>query len=646
MTAEDFLARLNCVRPCGEGWVALCPAHDDKHASLSIGLGEDDRLLVKCHAGCSIERILAALKLEARDLFSTATEARSSKIVARYPYRDEAGELLFEVVRHSPKSFRQRRPDGSGGWVWSLQGVRSVLYRLPELLSSAGRQVLIVEGEKDADRLSELGFVSTTNPGGAGKWKVEFCEALRNRYVIIVPDNDEAGRRHAQLVARTLHGIAARVKVLMLPDLPDKGDVSDWLSVGGTAKELKRLAKGAAEWKPDPQAADNLAPGPILVCLKDVKPERVSWLWGGRIPFGKLTLMEGDPGLGKSTIFLDLAARVSKGAAMPASDGHEAAGPSDVVILTAEDGLSDTVRPRLEAAGADLARIHSLRAIRKDDGEEVFPTLSEDLEQIERAIIETGAKLVGIDPVVSFIGSETNTWRDQDVRRILAPLAALAERLGVAIVLIRHLTKSNGAPAIYRGGGSIGFVAAVRSALLVARDPEEENRVVIASVKSNLAVKPGSLAYRLESAGTAARVVWDTTPVSISADDLLAAQASGEDRTARGEAADFLRSALGEGPCPADEVRREARKAGISDRTLDRAKAALGVTASREGFGSGGVWKWALAIERQNPPKDATPDPRRSMRRAGILWTADTSQLSDPKAEPEPLADSADEVAL
>jgi putative DNA primase/helicase len=622
---RDVLELLDGVRQSGTGWSARCPGHDDRHASLSVSEGTDGAVLLKCHAGCSIDRILAALKLQARDLFPAASEAKGSTIVARYPYRDETGKLLSEVVRYSPKGFRQRRPDGSGGWVWSLQAVRSVLYRLPELLSSPGRQVFIVEGEKDADRLAELGFVSTTNPGGAGKWKAEFCEALRNRHVIIVPDKDEAGRRHARMVARMLHGVAARVKVLTLPDLPDKGDVSDWLSVGGTAEELKRLAGNAAEWKPNLQATDNLAPGPILVCLKDVKPECVSWLWGGRIPFGKLTLIEGDPGLGKSTLLLDLAARVSRGLAMPDFDGHEAAGPFDVIILTAEDGLGDTVRPRLDAAGADLTRVHALRAVRKDDGEEVFPTLSENLEQIERAIIETGAKLVGIDPVVSFIGSETNTWRDQDVRRILGPLAALAERLGVAIVLIRHLTKSNGAPAIYRGGGSIGFVAAVRSALLVARDPEDESRIVLASVKSNLAVKPDSLAYRLESAGDVARVVWDKTPVSLTADDLLRAQGEGDgDRTERDEAADFLRDLLQDGPKPATTIQTEAKRSGHAWRTVRRAKDALNVVVRKSGMTGG--WEWSLPPEGGHErPKVSTPRVWPSSGEGGHLRGSDSS---------------------
>jgi hypothetical protein len=156
--------------------------------------------------------------------------AHQRTIAAIYDYRDEHGNLLFQVVRYHPKSFTQRRPDGQGGWVWDLKGVRRVLYQLPELLAAdPSLPVFIPEGEKDVNRLVSQGLVATTNPGGAGKWLPKYSEALKERRVIILPDNDEPGRLHAQQVAINLHKVAASLKVLQLPDLPDKGDVSDWL---------------------------------------------------------------------------------------------------------------------------------------------------------------------------------------------------------------------------------------------------------------------------------------------------------------------------------------------------------------------------------------------------------------------------------
>lgn len=167
------------------------------------------------------------------------------RIVATYDYFDESGELLYQVVRYEPKDFRQRRPDDAGGWIWNLKGVRRVLYRLPQLLTvDKSAIVFIVEGERDADRLAELGLVATTNASGAEKWRDEYNEHLRGRRVVILPDNDEAGHKHAEKVAASLQGIAANVQIVMLPDVPEKSDVSDWLDAGGTVEQLQTIVAG------------------------------------------------------------------------------------------------------------------------------------------------------------------------------------------------------------------------------------------------------------------------------------------------------------------------------------------------------------------------------------------------------------------
>jgi hypothetical protein len=162
-------------------------------------------------------------------------------VLARYPYRDEQGTLIFEVVRFEPKSFAQRRPDGHGGWVWSLDGSRRVPYRLPELLNTVGA-VYITEGEKDADRLADLGLTATCNPCGAGNWRPEFNQCFSGRDVVILPDNDGPGLEHAAQVERALRPVARSLRVVWLPSLPPKGDVSDWLEAGHTVSELEEVA--------------------------------------------------------------------------------------------------------------------------------------------------------------------------------------------------------------------------------------------------------------------------------------------------------------------------------------------------------------------------------------------------------------------
>jgi hypothetical protein len=235
----------------GDDWKSTCPAHDDRNPSLSIS-GKDGLVLVHCHAGCSTPNILAAIDLKPSDLFPD-NPSHKPEIVAEYNYRDEDGALLYQVLRYSPKGFKQRRPDGVGDWVWNLKGVDRVPYHLPELVEAVrqGCWIIVVEGEADCDRLVKLGFAATTNAGGAGKWDAKWSRYFRGARVASLPDNDEPGRNHAQHVASCLSSVASVVKVIDLPGLPEHGDVSTWLATGGSADELKRLADEAQSWRPN-----------------------------------------------------------------------------------------------------------------------------------------------------------------------------------------------------------------------------------------------------------------------------------------------------------------------------------------------------------------------------------------------------------
>ena len=188
-------------------------------------------------------------------------------VIVVYDYRSATGELLYQVVRKTQKAFQQRRPDGSGGWIWNMRGVQRVPYRLPELLRAAPHApVFVCEGEKDCDALHERGLIATTNPGGAGKWQDSMSGYLRGRVVVILPDNDQAGADHAADVARKLHGIARSVSIIRLPDLPLKGgDVSDWLQAGGTAEDLEKLLAAAKTQEPAPAHKASGQAGPYRV---------------------------------------------------------------------------------------------------------------------------------------------------------------------------------------------------------------------------------------------------------------------------------------------------------------------------------------------------------------------------------------------
>lgn len=217
--------------------MAKCPAHDDRNPSLSIREA-DGKVLFYCHAGCAQRDVIEALK--ARGLWE-GTEQMTRQIVAEYNYTDEAGKLLYQVLRFEPKDFRQRHPDGGGGWIWR-KGARQVLYHLPEVLEAA--IVFVVEGEKDVETLRSYGFVATTNAGGAkAAWLPGFTEALRGREVIIIPDADVPGRQRALTIARALLGKAARI-IVWEPEAAK--DISDWFALGHSETELIAQVEGEA----------------------------------------------------------------------------------------------------------------------------------------------------------------------------------------------------------------------------------------------------------------------------------------------------------------------------------------------------------------------------------------------------------------
>jgi len=258
MTIDDFLSRLQQVKPTGrDQWSANCPAHEDRNPSLSVRQS-GGKILAHCFRGCSVNAVVEAMGLKLGDLFpdEAAGKTAGREIVATYDYVDAKGRLVYQVVRFEPKKFAQRRPDGLGGWEWKLRNVKRVLYRLPQVMEAVarGERIWLLEGEKDVAAAEALGLVATTNAGGAGKWKAAYTEALTGARVVMVPDNDEAGRGHAELIARECREAAVSIKIVHLPGLPEKADLSDWLAGGHVRDELDALVEQAEEWAPAPIA--------------------------------------------------------------------------------------------------------------------------------------------------------------------------------------------------------------------------------------------------------------------------------------------------------------------------------------------------------------------------------------------------------
>lgn len=344
-----------------------------------------------------------------------------------------------------------------------------------------------------------------------------------------------------------------------------------------------------------------------LVRLSDVTPERVEWLWTGRLPVGKLATLDGDPGLGKSTLALNIAATVTTGGEWP--DGGTCQHRGDVLLLSAEDGLADTVRPRLDAAGADVTRVHAIEGktmIDPDSGERYLRPLSlADVYDLDTAMAQTSARLLVVDVLMAFLPAGTDSHKDQDIRRVLSALGAAGERNRCTVLLLRHLNKAKGGDPLYRGGGSIGIVGAARSGLLVAADPDDPTRRVLASVKSNLGAMPDSLAYRLSDSPEhgVARVVWEGTTTH-DAHGLLSSSIT-DDTDDRRAIDDWLIALLANGSVKANEVYSSADAAGYTKDQAKRAKKRLGISAVRET--GDGPWFWKLETKGADH-QGSTPD--------------------------------------
>jgi archaellum biogenesis ATPase FlaH len=371
------------------------------------------------------------------------------------------------------------------------------------------------------------------------------------------------------------------------------------------------------------QARAEVLSGMVYTCIADVRPEAVKWLWPGRIPLGELSMIVGDPGLGKSQICASLTSVVTNGGQWPVT--RERCDVGSVLILSAEDNIKHTIRPRLDAAGADVQRCHTLQAIKRvaEDGStfEGGFNLAEDLAKLSVLMDHLqDVRLVIIDPVSAYLG-ETDSHKNAEVRGMLAPLTTLAGRHRAAIILVSHLTKSQSTNALMRVQGSIAFAALCRAVWGVAADKDNHDRRLFMPLKNNLGQDKTGLAYSIEGMQLEAqdegepiptsRILWESQLVEMGADEAFSGSMGYEERGEMDAAKDFLRELLADGRVKATEAQSAAKQAGHSLTTIGRAKRAMKVLSERDGFGPKATFYWKLQPERQeqeSPPRSWMPD--------------------------------------
>ena len=349
--------------------------------------------------------------------------------------------------------------------------------------------------------------------------------------------------------------------------------------------------------------------------MVNVVRELITWLWQHWLPFGKLVALVGDPAVGKSTLATTITATASAGGRWPTGERCE---PMNVLYLSAEDGLGDTVRPRLEAAGPDLARVHVITHVRDEtEGSERPLSIPEDVDRLEHVARNLGARLIVVDVLNSFLSGRTDSHKDASLRGALAPLAAMADRLDAVVLYLLHLNKSGGTSAMYRAAGSVAYVAAARVAIIAGLHPDPEQadtgQRVIAQVKNNLAPLAGSIGYHLVSAPPpldCAAVEWSTGSMSLSADDLLRSITS-EEADDRKEI-DAAIESLFEGTTfvRADDALKQLSNTGFERNAVLRARKRLGIVTEKVSMDpkDGWVWRWPKEFTKtdQQPSRPTT----------------------------------------
>lgn len=488
MNATEIVTRYfpNATKS-GDGWIVICPGHDDKKASLKISEGDGGRVLMHCHAGCQTEAVCAAVGLTKKDLFPTtppatpSAEAVKPRIVATYDYTDADGKLLFQVCRYEPKGFKQRRPDGNGGCDWNMDGVERVLYKLPRVLKSVRdlADVFVVEGEKDVAAFENRDLCATCNPGGAGKWKTSYSETLRDANVTIIADKDEPGRKHAAQVRDALQGIAASVRVLELPDRAGSKvkDAHDWFSAGGSRDELAELMRAADE------PADEPDPFPALT-LADLQayqpePERDHIAGAGFLRRKAMTLFIGATGIGKSVAVEQIC--ISVASAVPLFASITVPNPRKVVLMQAENDEETMKRDTLAimagiSADADAVnRNLTMRWVHALSGKQFIAYVVRLLER-ERP------DLLALDNYQAFSGDDINST--EAWQAWYRPIITACITNNAALLLVDHTTKpkteTKSAPsprqAAYDAAGTSGKANGARCSCVLSEVSGEDRR--------------------------------------------------------------------------------------------------------------------------------------------------------------------------
>lgn len=582
MTLQEVLSRLDVKNGSNGQYMARCPCHNDRQASLSVGIGGDGRVLLHCHAGCDTADIMASLGLTMRDLF---VDLKPSDV---FPvYDTPTGETVahFEAEYIYPggglKKVKMRKADGgkfaywmhsdNGQWLKGRNGAEPGLYATESPLPA---DVYLVEGEKDVDTMKVLGCAAASLPDGAkSKWRPGYGATLNGRRIIIIQDNDTPGKDFAQRVAGELHGLAQSVKVLDLsmvwPEIPEHGDVSDMVAAFGAdkaAEKLVELEQQTQVWKPA-VASDKKS---ILSCFKtldDFQEEEASWLVPGWIPEGQITLMAADGGVGKTTIWCDVIAALSNGTSCLLDPQGFTRKPEKVVFLTTEDSVRKKLRKKLRLMSANMQNIITPDFVGDKSG--MLHKLKFGSSELEEALRYFKPIFCTFDPVQGFVPPNINMGSRNEMRDCMAPLISLGEEIGTTSLVICHTNKRKGAFGRDRIADSADLWDIARS-VMMAGFTEEQGIRYLTNEKNNYTELQETILFSIDKDGQIHKegTSWKRDKEYIQDADIAKSAPKREDTKG------FIMKTLGDagGIMATSELEDMAKRAGYSFSAVKRAK--------------------------------------------------------------------------
>jgi DNA polymerase I-like protein with 3'-5' exonuclease and polymerase domains len=547
----------------------------------------------------------------------TDLRAVGYRLTQMFDYVLADGALLYQQNRYElppGAKITKKRPRKKFRPHYRLNGIevtgapaRRVIYNWPAIMRAPlGSFVFITEGEKNADVLIKAGLLATTVL--SHKWTPECVAALTGHHLIILADHDKDGEKLANNAQKKLIPVAASTRIVPTAHLwkhlhsggePDVGDdVEDWVAHGGDLAQLLDICREI------PTIAALLE----SVCAADVEIEDYDWIWPGRFALKKIGLIVGLPEEGKGLAVSDIVARITRGALWPCGEGQAPLG--NVIMLSAEDDIADTIVPRLIAADADINRVTILKMVHEPNKDRMFSLIT-DLNALRQKVIEIGnVKMIVIDPVTAYLGvGKVDSFRATDVRAVLSPLKDLAEELRVSMLGIMHFNKKTDVTnVLLRISDSLAYGAAARHVYSVINDPDNSRRLFVKG-KNNIArYEQKTLAFGVDEreVGTDKRtrnpirrpyIIWHDEPVDITAAEAMSAAADNKSPSARENAKQFLRALLPSGGSPivSKEVHEAAQENGVTKRTLERAAKELGIEIKHDGPPNDKgdlAWRW------------------------------------------------------